>query len=109
MKSLSCVQLCDPVGGSPPGSSVHEILQARTLERVAMSFSRLLPHPDIKLVYTALILCYSNIALEWVNLTQMIIISTTVGRNHLEKLESPSYSTEESEMQYLDAISKRTK
>ena len=33
------VQLCDPIDGSPPGSSVPGILQARTLEWVAISFS----------------------------------------------------------------------
>ena len=46
--------------------------------------------------------------LEWVNLTQMTIISTIVGRNSLEEMEKPSWSTKESEMQYLDAISKMT-
>ena len=39
-KSLqSCPTLCDPLDGSPPGSSVHGILQARTLEWVAISSS----------------------------------------------------------------------
>ena len=39
-KSLqSCVTLCDPIDGSPPGSPVPGILQARTLEWVAISFS----------------------------------------------------------------------
>ena len=39
-KSLqSCLTLCDPIDGSPPGSPVPGILQARTLERVAISFS----------------------------------------------------------------------
>ena len=39
-KSLqSCPTLCDPIDGSPPGSSVHGILQARILEWVAISFS----------------------------------------------------------------------
>ena len=39
-KSLqSCLTLCDPRDGSPPGSLVPEILQARTLEWVAISFS----------------------------------------------------------------------
>ena len=39
-KSLqSCPILCDPTDGSPPGSSVSGILQARTLEWVAISFS----------------------------------------------------------------------
>ena len=45
---------------------------------------------------------------EWVNLTQITIISTTVGRNPSEEMEKPSWSTKESEMQYLDAISKTT-
>ena len=35
----SCLTLCDPVDCSPPGSSVHRILQARILEWVAISFS----------------------------------------------------------------------
>ena len=35
----SCLTLCDPTDGSPTGSSVHRILQARILERVAISFS----------------------------------------------------------------------
>ena len=41
-KSLqSCPTLCDPRDGSPPGSSAPGILQARTLEWVAISFSNL--------------------------------------------------------------------
>ena len=40
-KSLqSCLTLCDPIDGSPPGSPVPGILQARTLEWVAISFSK---------------------------------------------------------------------
>ena len=40
-KSLQlCPTLGDPIDGSPPGSPVHGILQARTLERVATSFSK---------------------------------------------------------------------
>ena len=38
---LSCfsrVRLCDPIDGSPPGSPIPGILQARTLEWVAISF-----------------------------------------------------------------------
>ena len=39
-KSLqSCPTLCDPMDGSPQGSPVPGILQARTLEWVAISFS----------------------------------------------------------------------
>ena len=35
----SCPTLCDPIDGSPPGSAAPVILQARTLEWVAISFS----------------------------------------------------------------------
>ena len=39
-KSLqSCLTLCDPIDGSPPSSPVPGILQARTLDWVAISFS----------------------------------------------------------------------
>ena len=39
-KSLqSCPTLCDPIDGSPPGSPIPGILQARTLAWVAISFS----------------------------------------------------------------------
>ena len=42
-KSLqSCPTLCDPIDGGPPGSPIPGILQARTLEWVAISFSK---HP----------------------------------------------------------------
>ena len=41
-KSLQlCPTLCDPIDGSPPGSPIPGILQARTLEWVAISFSML--------------------------------------------------------------------
>ena len=34
----SCLTLCDPIDGSPPGSAIPGILQARTLEWVAISY-----------------------------------------------------------------------
>ena len=43
-----CLTLCDPMDYSPPGSSVHEILQARILEWVAMPSSKDLSEPGIK-------------------------------------------------------------
>ena len=40
-KSLqSCLTLCDPIDGSPPGSFVHGIFQARVLEWGAIAFSQ---------------------------------------------------------------------
>ena len=40
----SCLTLCDPIDGSPPGSSIPGTLQARILERVAISFSNACMH-----------------------------------------------------------------
>ena len=54
-KSLqSCPTLCDPIDGSPPGSPVPGILQARTLEWVAISFSK-------------------ELYLEYINISQNVI------------------------------------
>ena len=44
----SCSTLCDPMGYSPKGSSVHGILQARIMEWVAIFFSRGSSQPRIK-------------------------------------------------------------
>ena len=55
-KSLqSCPTLCDPIDGSPPGSCVPGILQARILEWVAISFSNACMHA--KLLQSHPILC----------------------------------------------------
>ena len=48
----SCPTLCDPMDCSPPGSSVHGILQARILEWVAISFSR---NATIAIIYCAML------------------------------------------------------
>ena len=54
-KSLqSCPTLCDPRDGSPPGSSVHGIFQARTLEWVAIALSSYLAY----LLYNVLLITY---------------------------------------------------
>ena len=45
-KSLqSCPTLCNPIGGTPPGSPIPGILQAQTLEWVAIAFSG--TNPDL--------------------------------------------------------------
>ena len=55
-KSLqSCLTLCDPVDSSPPGSSVPGILQARVLEKVAISFYNACVHAQ--LLQSCLTLC----------------------------------------------------
>ena len=52
---LSCLTLCDPADGSPPGSSVPGILHARVLEWVAISFSNACKHA--KSLQSCLTLC----------------------------------------------------
>ena len=49
----SCPALCNAMDCSPPGSSVHEILQARKLGQVAVSSPGDLPNPGIKPVSPA--------------------------------------------------------
>ena len=44
---LLCLTLCDAMDGSLPGSSLHEVLQARILEWFAVLSSRDLPNPGI--------------------------------------------------------------
>ena len=44
----SCPTLCDPMDCSLPDSSIHEILQMRILEWIAMPSSRDLPDPSIE-------------------------------------------------------------
>ena len=50
----SCPTLCEPLGCSPPGSSIHEILQAKILEWVVRPSSRDLPDPGIEPVSPSL-------------------------------------------------------
>ena len=53
-KSLQlCLTLCNPMDCSPPGSSLHGILQARILEWTAMPSSSDLPDPGIEPVFHA--------------------------------------------------------
>ena len=57
-KSLqSCPPLCNPIEGSPPGSPVSGILQARTLEWVAISFSLCVPESESEVAQSCPTLC----------------------------------------------------
>ena len=49
LQSCPCPTLCDPIDGSPPGSPIPGILQARTLKWVAISFSN--THTHIKHIF----------------------------------------------------------
>ena len=53
-KSLqSCLTVCDPTDGSPPGSAIPGILQARILEWVAISFSTFSPDSPLKQILSS--------------------------------------------------------
>ena len=58
----SCPTLCNPMDCSPPGSSVHGILQARTLEWDAISSSRGSSDPGIETASPALVDGFFSIA-----------------------------------------------
>ena len=69
----SCPTLCDPIDCSPPGSSVHGILQARILEWVSISFSRYITtYVHIK-TYTENFIAALFIATKKVETTQIFI------------------------------------
>ena len=53
----SCPILCNPIDSSPLGSTVPGILQARVLEWVAISFSRVIPDPRTTEKHTHFLLC----------------------------------------------------
>ena len=61
MCAQSCLTLCNPMNCSPPGSSVHGILQARILEWVAISFSRGSSQPRVQ---------HTSLAIKSVNLSE---------------------------------------
>ena len=52
----SCPTLCDPTDGSPPGFPIPGILQARTLEWVAISFSKFGLYIDIEILESVMLL-----------------------------------------------------
>ena len=59
-KSLQlCPTLCDPIDGSPPGFSVPGILQARTLEWVAISFSTPNAYPLVTTIVLSVFMVFT--------------------------------------------------
>ena len=61
----SCLTLCDPVDGSPSGSSVPVILQAKILERVAIPFPGDLPHGGTEPVSSTAWGSFTTWAAKW--------------------------------------------
>ena len=103
-KSLqSCPTLCNPIDSLPtrlpcpwdsPGKNTgvgcHFLLQcmkAKTESEVAQSCLTLSDPMDCSLPGSSVYVIFQARVLEWVNLTQMTIVSTTVGKNPLEEME----------------------
>ena len=65
-KSLqSCPTLCDPIDSSPPGPAVPGILQARTLEWVAISFSSIKLYSALLIVFVCVLSHVQLFATPW--------------------------------------------
>ena len=93
---LSCLILCDPMDCSPPGSSVHGILQARTPEWVAYLFSRASSQPSIKstsVMSLALSDMFFTISTTWE--TQVYVQTKKKGKNEYYWLSHPASQPKE--------------
>ena len=62
------------MGYSPPGSSVHGIFQARILEQIAISYSKDLPNPGIKLTFPAYLLHWQVDSLPLSHLLLLLLL-----------------------------------
>ena len=84
-----CSTLWDPVDCSPPGSFVHEIFQARILERVAISFSRASSQPRER----TCISCISrSILYHWATWEAIITTLQTTPKLSNLKQQTPTHS-----------------
>ena len=63
----SCPTLCDPMGCSPPGTSVCGVSQARILEWVALSFSRVSSRPRDRTLVSCIAGSFLTIWATWLN------------------------------------------
>ena len=106
----SCPTLCDPIDGSPPGSLVPGILQARTLEWVAISFSKCMKvKSESEVAQSCLTLSHPmdcSPVLPFVHFNAFLFSSLTFSQSfslclwmHSSKrLESPSHPNSESSL-----------
>ena len=88
-KSLqSCPTLCDPIDGSPTGSPIPGLLQARTLECVAISFSNAWKRKVKVKSLSCEVVWYSHL---FKNFSQFIVIHTVKGFGVVNKAEVPVF------------------
>ena len=69
----SCLTLCDPIDGSPPGSSVPGILQARILEWVAISFCMFCLRGTYVHSWVASLVICSSVNIYWAPVTCQVL------------------------------------
>ena len=82
----SCLILCDPMDCSPPGSSVHGILQARILEWVAISHCRgsFLPRTEpMSLLYPGLAHGFFTTSVIWKALCVCVCVCVCIPCHHI--------------------------
>ena len=85
-KSLqSCPTLCDPMDCSLPGFSVHGILQARTLEWVAISFSTMEYYTAIKKNI------FESVLMRWIKLEPIIQSEVSQKEKHQYSISMHAY------------------
>ena len=85
----SCLTLCDPIDGSLPGSPTPGILQAKTMEWVAIAFSNMLS----RLVITFLPRS-KRLLISWLQLLSAVILETRKIKSDTVSTVSPSISHE---------------
>ena len=104
-KSLqSCPTLCDPIDGSPPGSAVPGILQARTLEWVVISFSNAWKWK----VKVKSLSCVRLLATPWTVAHQAPLSKGFSRQEYLEDMKNWNYSSQfdmENSMLRVQALS----
>ena len=95
--------LCDPMDCSPPGASVHGILQARTLKRVAIPFSR----GSSQLRDWSQVSCIAGRFFTiWATRKGSVLVSNVmVGKDMLEKQDIPSWFWTDSTVRRYTSLS----
>ena len=104
-KSLqSCPTLCDPIDGSPPHSAVPGILQARTLEWVAISFSNVWMWK----VKVKLLSCSWLLVTPWTAAHQALLSTRSSRQDYWSGLPFPSPLSDPGEYQTMRTHTKET-
>ena len=112
----SCPTLCDPMDNSPPGSSVHRILQARILEWVAISFSTYENRSFLKTTYCIATVVTDISAAAAITNATINLMSYGVKKRklkchytHYEKIENKTMNRNKGWVKTSQEVHKKTK